>query len=122
MEFFKEADVDGDGLLVEEEADPFFARIREHEAEAGLPTGTAAKEDDSNAYHAYNSLSPDTVGFSFNDFVAATAIANNYYKSTKFLIERLNKQKEIAGRSHEVVYMKTCGVNKQDLHNRQVLE
>ena len=120
--FFKEADIDGDGLLVEAEAKSFFMKIREYQTEAGLNCGEVTKEEDSNTYHAYNSLTPDTTGFSFNDFIVATRIVNNYYKSTKFLIERLNKQKEIAGRLDEVVYMKTCGINKQDLHNRQVLE
>ena len=45
-----------------------------------------------------------------------------HHTSTKVLIERLNKQKDIAGRSDEVVYMKTCGIGKQDLHNRYVFE
>ena len=120
--YFKESDLDGDGLLVEDEAYPFFEKVREHQTKSGLKIGSVTKDENSNTYHAYNSISSNTVGFSFNDFLLATRIVHNYYKSTKFLIERLNKQKEIAGRSDEVVYMKTCGLNKQDLHNRQLLE
>ena len=77
-ELFQDCDKNDSGRLIEQEAFPFFDQLRDHLSKEGFVVERNSTQYKTNQYRAYNSLSPDKEGFSFEDFVIATRVVHNY--------------------------------------------